>query len=256
MNKIELLELLHQEVIPALGCTEPVAVALSTAAVTEIIDGTIEKIEVAVNPSIYKNGMAVGIPGFQHVGLNYAAALGALLSNPEDKLQLFNKITDEISKKAMELVEKKVVTITIDRSKEALYIEAFIKTTKEIGRCIIKNSHDNIFLIEKNGVLLSEEKEITALENKLHKRLSNLKIEEIVNLIESCTEDELSFMYDGVLMNNALADFGLSEQNKDGLGIAHSLEKLTKNDILGDTLFSRIMVKVAKASESRMSGWR
>lgn len=254
MNKIELLELLHQEVVPALGCTEPVAVALSTATAAEIVGGAIEKIEIIVNPSIYKNGMAVGIPGFKHVGLNYAAALGALLSNPKDKLQLFNKITDEISKKTIELIEKKLVIVTIDRSKEVLYIEAIIKTTEGTARCIIKNSHDNIFLIEKNGVLLSEQKELTILDNQLYKRLSDLKIEEIVRIIDSCTEDELLFMYDGVLMNTALADFGLSEQNKDGLGIAHSLKKLTKNDVLGDTLFSRIMVKVASASESRMSG--
>lgn len=254
MNKLELLELLHQEVVPALGCTEPVAVALATASAVKTAGGIVKKINVTVNPSIYKNGMAVGIPGFKLVGLKYAAALGAVLVNPEDKLEVFNKITDEISKKAIELVENNLVSITIDKSKDMLYIESIIETNEAIGKSVIKNSHDNIILTEKNGVLLSEKQELSISENQLTKKLSNLKISQIVELIESFTEAELLFLYDGVIMNETLSDFGLSDGNKDGLGIAHNLENLMKSNVLGDTLFSRIMVKVASASESRMSG--
>lgn len=254
MNKLELLELLHQEVVPALGCTEPVAVALATASAFKTASGLIKKIHVTVNPSIYKNGMAVGIPGFKYVGLKYAAALGAVLSNPEDKLEIFNKITDEISEKAIELVEKNLVSITIDKSKDILYIESIVETDLALARSIIKNSHDNIILTEKNGVLLSEKNELSISENKLTNKLSNLKVSQIVELIEKCTQEELLFLYDGAIMNEILSDYGLSNENKDGLGIANSLEGLMKNNVLGDTLFSRIMVKVASASESRMSG--
>lgn len=99
MDKNGMLELLHRNVVPALGCTEPVCVAVAAADAAKAAGGTVREIGLVLSRNIYKNGMSVGIPGFAQVGLKYAAALGACIADPSAGLEILEGITEALWRK-------------------------------------------------------------------------------------------------------------------------------------------------------------
>lgn len=252
LTKQEALELLSREVVPALGCTEPVSVALAAATAYHAIGGEIVSIKMEVNTGIYKNGMSVGIPGFDRVGLKYAAALGGVIGNPEKRLEILGGITDDISEQAKKMVEDSKVIICIAQDEPLLYCRADIITTNGIGIAVIRNTHSGVVYIRSNNkVLFSKETEASA-DNDLYSKLTQMRIEELKELIDSMNENDLGFMMDGVDMNEKIAEAGMN--GGVGIGIADTLKGCITSGVWGDNLQSRIMLRTAACAEGRMSG--
>ena len=242
MRKEELIDLLKKDVVPALGCTEPVCVALCAAYASKQLNNPIIKIELDVNKGIYKNGMSAGIPHCEHVGLEYAVSIGALLKNPEKQLTLFEDVESDTITQAELLVPH--VSITINDS-ASIHVKCTLHTSNETVTCMIKEAHTNIVYLEKNGIVL-EEKTTQETNNTptVIDELKEMKISDIRSLVDSMTVDELHFLLDGIEMNNQLSEYK---------GTTH-LSDSFNHSLFSEDLLTRIIRKVTAAAENRLDG--
>lgn len=242
MRKEELIDLLKKDVVPALGCTEPVCVALCAAYASKQLNNPITKIELDVNKGIYKNGMSAGIPHCKHVGLEYAASIGALLKNPEKQLTLFEDIEPDTITYAELLVPH--VSITINDS-ASIHVKCTLHTSNETVTCMIKEAHTNIVYLEKNGIVLEEKTtQETNNTSTVIDELKEMRISDIRSLVDSMTVDELYFLLDGIEMNNRLSQYK---------GTTH-LSDSFNHSLFSEDLLTRIIRKVTAAAENRLDG--
>ena len=233
MTKEQMLELLHKDVVPALGCTEPVCVALCAATAGEILNSPIRSITVEVNPGIYKNAMSAGIPGCAMVGIPWAAAIGANLKNPSKGLQLLADITPEILSAAETLIDEKRVLVTVKEDEKSIFVRCTLRGENEEVIAITRNAHTNIVFLSRNGETLLEKsaQSTAASDDPLVDALTEMTIAGIRQLVCSASEEELAFMMEGVEMNDALAAY--SETNPIGIGLAGSLRSQNATSVLG-----------------------
>lgn len=254
MTKAQILELLRKDVVPALGCTEPVCVALCAATAGTSLQSTVESISIEVNPGIYKNAMSAGIPGCTKVGIPWAAALGSGLKNPEKGLQLLADITPEVLADAEKLISSGKVTVTVRNDEKNLYVRCVLRSAVEEVVCITRNAHTNIVFLSRNGQVLLENNIQAAAsgDDALVEALKGLTIAQIRELVDSASEEELTFMLDGIEMNEALAAY--SETNPIGIGLAGSLRRQIGGSLLGNDLVIKIALAVTSAAESRLDG--
>lgn len=254
MTKEQMLQLLRQDVVPALGCTEPVCVALCAAHAAKTLGQTPVSIRVEVNSGIYKNAMSAGIPNCTQVGIPWAAAIGACLQNPEKGLQLLSGVTDDVLSGAGMLIRSQSVTVTMVPEEKNLFVKCSVYSADGEAVCVIQNSHTNVVLLRRNEefLLKKDTASVSGGEDPLVRALKELTVAQIRQLVCTASEEELSFLMDGVDMNEALAAY--SEAHAVGVGIAGTLRGSIGGSLLADDLLSRILLKVSSAAESRLDG--
>ena len=203
-----LTELIKNDMKPALGVTEPGAIAFAVSTAKEYTDGIVEQVTVALNSGMYKNAFTCGIPNSDEVGNVFAAALGVVAGNAKKGLECLEDVTEEDNKRAEELVSQGKVKVVLDHIGSEITIDATVKTDKDT--CVVKiaGAHTDIYHIEKNGEVLfqKEKKEAESLEEAVIHRYS---IGEILKYIEEVDNKEIAFIRDSFMMNMELLEEGL-----------------------------------------------
>lgn len=248
----QIIEILRQETIPALGCTEPVACALACARCKEELGGVPESIEVSVSGNIYKNGMGVGIPGTGMTGLPIAAALGAVCGKTAYGLEVLKEVSSCNNLEcAKALVDSSAVRIHLkEDAPDKLYAEAVCRKGNDIVRVIIVHGHTNITLVEKNGKTVFS-KEFTPLSAEKSER-AELSVARIWEFIHKINVSEIEFVLEGAEMNKAISDEGLKSEY--GLQIGKTLKENIDKGLLEDDFLNRVLIRATAASDARMDG--
>ena len=254
MEKIEWINLLKQDVVPALGCTEPVCVALCAAYAAARFSGEVRSITVYTNAGIYKNGMSAGIPHCDQVGLPWAAAIGTCLKNPEKQLRLLEDLSADVLNRAAALVEAGLVSVSMDPAASGLYVSCTLRGRNESVTAVIRDAHTNLVRLEKNGVIIldaqsSGQGSSTATPIDA---LKSMTVAQLRAMVDTASGEELAFLWDGVEMNESLAAY--SETHPLGVGIGDALRSRIGSEIFANDLLGRILLKAASAAESRLDG--
>ncbi|HIU18004.1 MAG TPA: serine dehydratase subunit alpha family protein [Candidatus Avidesulfovibrio excrementigallinarum] len=244
------LALLHQEVIPALGCTEPIAVALAAARAAEELGVTPEKLDVAVSANLLKNGMGVMVPGTGEMGLGVAAAAGALGGKSALGLECLRDLTEETAAAARDMLAKDAVVLRLADNDELLYCLVTASAGKENAAAELAGSHDNIARVWKNGTLTFEKERAARAEGE--ESAWPLTLAAIYEFAVTSPLEELSFIMEAARMNRCVAEEGLRKQY--GLGVGKMMDTQIRNHVLADDLPTFATKLTAAAADARMAG--
>lgn len=246
-----LKEFLASEVRPALGCTEPGAVALAVARAREEIDGELVSLKVTVSRSIYKNGVAVGIPGTEGLkGNDIAAALSVLCGKSAYGLEVLKDCPKGLADKARTLLSEKKVIVAPDMERSGVYVSATIKTEQGEAVCVIEGKHDAIVQVFLNGVqMLNSQEQSSVSEPSVPERMAKLTYKETLRILDTLTPEDVNSLMRGVDMNLAIARYGL--EHNVGLGVG----KVVAGQIHDEKdIAQKIKAWTAAAADARMGG--
>jgi L-cysteine desulfidase len=245
-------ELLDHEVFPALGCTEPIAVAYAAAVAAAQIEGDVEQVGIVVDPGVFKNGFAVTVPNTGgEKGNLIAGALGALIARPELKMEILKGTDDTLLARARELLAKRQVSLTYDDKKVGLYIDVTVKSAAGTARALLEGGHTNLVRLEKDGIFLVDVAS-SGLSGKgyaYRERLREMTIAGMMDLVDGLDGEDLAYLRRGVEMNLVLAEVGKK------LGkVGHFVADLVSKGLLVDDVVSTSKILTASASDARMAG--
>lgn len=246
----QIISLIKREVVPAVGCTEPVAVALCVAKATETLGVIPDKIEVHLSGNMIKNAMGVGIPGTGMIGLPIAVALGAIVGKSEYNLEVLRDVTPDAVEKGKRYIAEQRIGIYLDSEAPSnLYVNVRVFAAGKEATAVISGAHTNFVLVEKDGVCVMRKD--TSDSSDASGADISLNLKTVYDFATTAPIDEISFILDAKKLNLAAAEFALKGDYGHSLGstVLHFGEKF-----FGDTPVAHAITLTSAACDARMGG--
>lgn len=266
-REAEIIELIHKEVKPALGCTEPIAVALAVAKAVEIIEENCEcadkewrktaemEVKVEVSGNILKNGMGVGIPGTGMIGLHIAAALGAVCGKSSYGLEVLHDLDEDSIARAKEMAATGKVNISLAQTSHKLYVKSTVSARCEHSASAeIEDDHDRIVQTWFDDKVIQEYcgNRDSGSEDSKTTADYGLTVKEIYDFARSVAFEDIKFILESKDLNLTLAKEGL--RGEYGLKVGKTIGSENHRKVFGDDFLSYAMSLTAAASDARMAG--
>lgn len=248
-----LKQVLKGQVYPAMGCTEPVSVALCAANASALHKGRIKKAVVFVDSATFKNGLGVRIPNtYGEKGNLLAAALGLLTAKPKLGMEILKGVSSSVLKKAKIMLEEKAVTIKV-KNQKGFYIKT--EVLFEDGyktKAVISGCHTAVTYLEDNGrVLIDVKPEVKTgkSEGDFKKLLAKSSLADLVREAQNADDEDLAYIKEGALMNLAAAKKGANLKK-----VGFYLSELVKLGMLDKNLINSAKILASQAADARMDG--
>ena len=247
----QIIALVKREVVPAIGCTEPIAVALCVAKAAETLGVKPEKVSVWLSANILKNAMGVGIPGTGMIGLPIAIALGALIGKSEYQLEVLKDSVPEAVEAGKRFIDEKRISIALKPNiDEKLYIEVCCEAGSDRSTAIIAGGHTSFVYVSHNGDVLLDKQTASAEEEE--NTVPDLTLRKVYDFAMTAPLDEIRFILDTARLNKAAAEQSFTGNYGHGLG--KMLRGTYEHKVMGDSVFSRMLSYTSGACDARMAG--
>ena len=247
-----IISLVNKEVVPAIGCTEPMAVALCTAKAATTLGRRPERIEVFLSPNMLKNAMGVGIPGTVMIGLPIAVSLGALIGKPEYELEVLKDLTPATLEQGKRYINDADIDIKLKQGNvDKLYIEVVCRAGSDMATAIISGSHTHFVYVERNGEVVLDNRGGHGGSDEEEDDIQ-LNFRLVYDFATTAPLDEISFILKTKEYNMKAAEESIKGNYGHCLG--KTMDRPLSHGIFGNNIFSHILSRTASACDARMGG--
>ncbi len=249
----QIIDLMHRQVVPAVGCTEPMAVALCTARATELLGQKPEKISAFLSANILKNAMGVGIPGTGMIGLPIAISLGALIGKSEYQLEVIKDLTPETLEEGKQYVSENRIDIKLKEGiTEKLYIEMTCEAGGKKATAIISKTHTNFVYEEADGKVLLDKQVLAEEGAPTDNKDIQLNLKMVWDFATTTPIKEIEFILEAKRYNMNAAEEAL--KGNYGHCVGKTMDRPLSRGLFGNSIYSHILSKTASACDARMGG--